>query len=616
MEKHKYSIWQNAKFVIQDFWGWQKKLIIMGVLWIPLKIILPLLVALIPKVIIDIMEQGGGAPQLLMAIPLMTLFAICLYCGEKTADLWVSDSYMRARYRYMIQINEKTIDMDYELLSSAKGKILRAKALKMIENQEASIFEYVLVALLTSALGLISYGGVLASLNPLILVVLVLSYGITWYLHRWVNRYIESRRQEQAENQRRIDYVVYKALDLAAAKDIRLYSLRKWFVDFGKSLIQKEDKIVSQIALRRWTAMAVAALLILLRDGMAYLILIQQVLEGKVAVSDFLVYFTMISTFAEWVSGILQSWADLKLSNSAMNDLRSFWEMEENEKPKAVEAIPNSGEWPCSIELQNVSYTYPESEKETLKDVNLKIEAGERLAVVGLNGAGKTTLIKLICGLFHPTKGRILINGVDIQKFDRDEYFDLFSVIFQDIHLLPTSILTNITMQENGKEDGKRLQKCLKQSGIGSRIEKLPQGLDTLMVKNVNENAYELSGGEMQKLLLARTLYKEAPILILDEPTAALDPVAENELYLQYRDLTEGRTSLFISHRFASTRFCDRIILMDQGGIVEMGTHEELMSQNGLYAEMYQVQSQYYQDEKNKNNESDNEPLNEGGEPV
>ena len=136
------------------------------------------------------------------------------------------------------------------------------------------------------------------------------------------------------------------------------------------------------------------------------------------------------------------------------------------------------------------------------------------------------------------------------------------------------------------------------------------------MVKNVNENAYELSGGEMQKLLLARTLYKEAPILILDEPTAALDPVAENELYLQYRDLTEGRTSLFISHRFASTRFCDRIILMDQGGIVEMGTHEELMSQNGLYAEMYQVQSQYYQDEKNKNNESDNEPLNEGGEPV
>lgn len=616
MEKQKYSIWQNTKFVIQDFWGWQKKLIIMGVLWIPLKIILPLVVALIHKVIIDIMEQGGGAPQLLVAIPVMTLFAICLYCGEKTADLWVSDSYMRARYRYMIQINEKTIDMDYELLSSTKGKILRAKALKMIENQEASIFEYVLVALLTNALGLISYGGVLASLNPLILVVLVLSYGITWYLHRWVNRYIESRRQEQAENQRRIDYVVYKALDLAAAKDIRLYSLRKWFVDFGKSLIQKEDKIVSQIALRRWMAMAVAALLILLRDGMAYFILIQQVLEGKVAVSDFLVYFTMISTFADWVSGILQSWADLKLSNSAMNDLRSFWEMEENEKPKATENIPESKEWPCSIELQNVSYTYPESEKETLKDVNLKIEAGERLAVVGLNGAGKTTLIKLICGLFHPTKGRILINGVDIQKFDRDEYFDLFSVIFQDIHLLPTTILTNITMQENGKEDGQRLQKCLKQSGIGSRIEKLPQGLDTLMVKNVNENAYELSGGEMQKLLLARALYKEAPILILDEPTAALDPVAENELYLQYRDLTEGRTSLFISHRFASTRFCDRIILMDQGGIVEMGTHEELMSQNGLYAEMYQVQSQYYQDDKNKNNESDNEPLNEGGEPV
>lgn len=614
MEKYKYSIWQNTKFVIKDFWGWQKKLIVMGVLWIPLKIILPLLVALIPKVIIDIMEQGGGAPQLLVAVPLMTLFAICLYCGEKTADLWVSDSYMRARYRYMIQINEKTMDMDYELLSSARGKILRAKALKMIENQEASMFEYMLVALLTNALGLISYGGVLASLNPMILVILVLSYGITWYLHRWVNRYIESRRQEQAENQRRIDYVVYKALDLAAAKDIRLYSLRKWFVDFGKNLIKKEDKIVSQIALRRWTAMAVAALLILLRDGTAYWILVRQVLEGKVAVSDFLVYFTMISTFAEWVSGILQSWADLKLSNSAMNDLRSFWEMGEEEKPRATKDIPGSNEWPCSIELQNVSYIYPESEKETLKDVSLKISAGERLAVVGLNGAGKTTLIKLICGLFHPTKGRILINGTDIQKYDRDKYFDLFSVIFQDIHLLPTSIMTNITMQESGKEDGQRLQTCLKQSGIGARIEKLPQGLDTLMVKNVNENAYELSGGEMQKLLLARALYKEAPILILDEPTAALDPIAENELYLQYRDLTEGRTSLFISHRFASTRFCDRIILMDQGRIVEMGTHDQLMEQNGLYAEMYQVQSQYYQKEKEEKKQSEVTPLQAGGE--
>ena len=603
MEKQKYSIWQNAWFVIKDFWGWQKKLVVMGIIRIPLVIILPLVVALIPKVIIDIMEQGGGAPQLVVAIPVMTVIAIFLYCTEKVASLWVDDSYMRARYRYLIRINEKTMDMDYELLSSAKGKILRARALRMLENQAATIFEGMLVALLSNCLGLISYGGVLATLNPWILVVLILSYGVTWYLNRLVNRYIESKRQEQAENQRRIDYVVFKAIDLAAAKDIRLYSLRRWFIDFGKSLIQKENRIVSQIALRRWASMAVAALLILLRDGLAYAILIQQVISGEVPVSDFLVYFTMISTFAEWVSGILQSWANLNLSNSGLNDLRNFWEMEETAKPQKTKPIPPKEEWPCEIELQQVGYTYPESEKETLKGIDLKIHAGERLAIVGINGAGKTTLIKLICGLFHPTQGRILVNGEDIKEYDPNEYFDLFSVIFQDVHLLPTSIVTNITMQERGKEDTGRLEKCLQQSGIASRIERLPEGLETLMVKNVNESAYELSGGETQKLLLARALYKEAPILILDEPTAALDPIAENELYLQYRDLTEGRTSLFISHRFASTRFCDRIILMDQGGIAEVGTHEELMEKGGLYAEMYQVQSQYYQEENQSEGE-------------
>lgn len=602
MNQTKYSIWQNARYVIKDFWGWQKRLIIMSIVRIPLIVVLPLLTAFIPKVIIEIMENGGGAGQLLIAIPIMTLITIILYITEKIAHLWVGDIHMRARYRYLIRINEKTMDMDYEQLSSAKGKVLRAKALNDIDREEATSFMGCSVLLLANLLGFVSYGSVLAMLNPWILVVLLFSYGITWFLNRWVNQYAQSRRTDQANIRRRIDYMVFKALDLTAAKDIRLYSLRQWFTSFGRNLIQKENKIISQIAFRRWISMAVAALLIFLRDGMAYAILIQSVLLGEVSVSDFVVYFTMISTFAEWVSGILQSWSELDMANRGLNDLRAFWEMDDicdtHEKENdEIQPIPDHSQWPCSIELEHVSYTYQESNQETLHDINLTIHPGERLAVVGLNGAGKTTLIKLICGLFHPTTGTIRLNGKDIRYFDRKEYFQLLSVIFQDVHLLPTSILTNITMQEKGTEDTSRLQKCLEQSGILSRIKKLPNGLDTLMVKNVNENAYELSGGEMQKLLLARALYKEAPILILDEPTAALDPIAENELYLKYRNLTEGRTSLFISHRFASTRFCDRIILMDQGRIAEIGTHEELMEKNGLYAQMYRVQSQYYQED-------------------
>ena len=604
MKKQDYSIWQNVVFVIKDFWGWQKILVIMGILRIPLMIFLPLLIALIPKVIIEILEAGGGAPQLLVAIPGMTVIAAGLYVADRVTKLWVEDSSKRAHYRYLVRVNETTIDMDYELLFSAEGKVLRAKALKMLDNQMATYLEQALVLLLGSGLGLIVYGSALALLSPWILVVLCISCVVTFYMNLWVNRYIESRRRVQAENRRRLDYVVFKAMDLAAAKDIRLYSLRSWLVEFGRMLLQKENRIVSQIALRRWCSMAVAALFILLRDGVAYVILIGQVLAGHVAVGDFLVYFTMIATFAEWVALILEAGSYLKLSSSCLSDLRGFWDLGASKTtPKAraqLQPVPEKEQWPCEIELRQVRYTYPESTRETLHGIDLTIKAGEKLAIVGLNGAGKTTLIKLLCGLFHPTEGQILVGGVDIAQMDAEAYFDLISVIFQDVHLLPTSIRTNITMQEKGKEDEKRLEQCLRQSGFGSSIQKLPAGLETMMVKNVNENAYELSGGELQKLLLARALYKKAPLMVLDEPTAALDPLAEAEVYRKFNQITQNKTAVYISHRLSSCRFCDDIVVLHQGRVVQQGSHDALVSQKeGLYFKLWQAQAQYYVHEEN-----------------
>ena len=205
-------------------------------------------------------------------------------------------------------------------------------------------------------------------------------------------------------------------------------------------------------------------------------------------------------------------------------------------------------------------------------------------------------MVKLICGLLHPTEGEIFINGINAVDFARDDYFKLFSVIFQDVHLLPISIAGNITLQQEEQYDKVRLQQCLEQSGLKDKIDRLPNGLNTLMVKNVNEEAVELSGGEVQKLLLARALYKEAPVLILDEPTAALDPIAENDIYMKYSEMTAGKTSVFISHRLASTRFCDRIIFLADGKIAEEGTHSELLALNGEYAKLFEVQSRYYRE--------------------
>lgn len=595
-EKPKYSIFQNAMYIIRDNWKWRPSLIWVGILHIPLKVIVPLLIALIPKIIIDVIEQGGGVQQLLVVVPLLVAGMILLYIAERITMLYTDDSGIRSRFRYQVALDVKTMEMDYEFISNTAGKNLRDKAMKMVQESGAAFFYSDMINLISSALGLISYGSILAMLHPLILVVLAFSYAITWWVNRYVNRYIQSRRDEEAKVFGGMRYMVRKALDFAGAKDIRLYGIQGWFKEVSDHLQSQENEIQISVAKKHILSAAISAVLIFLRDGIAYALLIYKVMQGEISVSDFLVYFTMIATFADWISGILTSYNYLDLESRGFCAYREYLEVESQKENQAGIPIPEKAQWPCDIELQDVSYTYPKSETPTITHVNLKIKAGERVALVGLNGAGKTTLVKLICGLFQPTEGKILINGQDAASFNRDEYFKLFSVIFQDVHLLPVSIAANITLQEEEKQDQARLAKCLQQAGFADKVSRLPAGKDTLLVKNVNEDAYELSGGETQKLLLARALYKEAPMLILDEPTAALDPIAENELYLQYRDMTQERTSIFISHRFASTRFCDRIVLLEQGQIAEEGSHEELMTKNGRYAELFQVQSQYYQE--------------------
>ncbi len=594
-EKPKYSIFQNSMYIIQDNWKWRPSLLWVGVLHIPLKIIVPLLIALVPKIIIDVIESGGGVNQLLLTVPFLVVGMILLYIAERVTSLYIDDSGMRSKFRYQVTMDAKTMELDYEFISSNKGKTLREKAVKMLQDTGAPFFYSDLLMLIASSLGLISYGSVLAMLHPIILVILALSYAMTWWINRYVNRYIQSRRDEEAKVFGGIRYMIKKALDLAGAKDIRLYGMQGWFKEISNQLQKKQNGIQTEVAKRHIASAAISALLIFVRDGVAYALLIYKVIQGEISVSDFLVYFTMIATFADWISGILTSYNYLELESHGFCSYREYMEIEE-QRAKQNTATVEREQWPCEIELRGVSYTYPESDTPTISDVNLKIKAGERVALVGLNGAGKTTLVKLMCGLFKPTQGEVLINGRSATEFNKEEYFKLFSIIFQDVHLLPVSIATNITLQQEEEQDQKRLETCLQQSGFAEKINNLPQGKDTLLVKNVNEDAYELSGGEMQKLLLARALYKEAPILILDEPTAALDPIAENELYLQYKDMTQDRTSVFISHRFASTRFCDRIILLEQGQIAEEGSHEELMQKNGRYAELFRVQSQYYQE--------------------
>jgi ABC-type multidrug transport system fused ATPase/permease subunit len=260
--------------------------------------------------------------------------------------------------------------------------------------------------------------------------------------------------------------------------------------------------------------------------------------------------------------------------------------------------IPDKSNWPPKIEFCNVSYKFEDAQEMTLKNINLTINPGENIALVGHNGAGKTTLVKLLCGLYHPTEGKILIAGHAIDEYNLEEYHTLLSTIFQDPYTLPLSIAANIACVSEELTDYNKVRDCLKKSGLFRDVDKLKEKERTYISQTFREDGVELSGGMQQKLMLARAMYKDAPILVLDEPTAALDPIAESSMYEEYDKISKNKSSIFISHRLASTKFCDRIIYLENGQILESGTHEELMNMNGRYAGIFQVQSQYYKNEE------------------
>ncbi|MBR5868534.1 MAG: ABC transporter ATP-binding protein, partial [Clostridia bacterium] len=324
----------------------------------------------------------------------------------------------------------------------------------------------------------------------------------------------------------------------------------------------------------------------------AYGYLIHLVSTGAIGIGDFVLYFGAVTGFSGFVGRIVFDMNQLNYANLLMNDLRAFLDNSDEPDPADPAPLPDG---PFSVEFRNVTFSYPGSAP-VLQDFSLSIASGEKIALVGVNGAGKTTIVKLLCGFYRPDSGEILLNGISIQNYRKKDLYSLFSAVFQDIFILPFTLAENISMVTLDQTDMPRVETCLRQVGLWDTIAAYPEGPRSFMLKEVMDGIV-LSGGQNQKLLMARALYKDAPFLILDEPTAALDPIAESETYQQFHTLTGNKTALYISHRLASTRFCDRIVFLSDGVAAEVGTHEELMSLGGAYAEMFDIQSHYYKEE-------------------
>lgn len=339
------------------------------------------------------------------------------------------------------------------------------------------------------------------------------------------------------------------------------------------------------------------ALFVAARDILAYGILTAGVLNGSFSIAEFTLGLGVVTGLAEWFENIRYYISFLLEGNLMICEYRKMMDYPNRFLREEGMSVPAS--WYRQlpeITFQNVSFHYEEDGEEILKDISFSIRPGERIALVGNNGAGKTTLVKLLCGFYHPTGGKILIGGHSIEELNLDEYHDLLAVIFQDVNSIPISIACNVSGCAEEETDLEKVRVCLRRAGLRKDVEALEKKELTNLTQTFDPDGIQLSGGMMQKLMLARCLYKDAPLLVLDEPTAALDPIAESNMYEEYKTATQGKAALFISHRLASTKFCDKILFLENGRIVETGTHDELLQKNGKYAEVFAVQSQYYKE--------------------
>lgn len=389
---------------------------------------------------------------------------------------------------------------------------------------------------------------------------------------------------------RRLWYLVKEMRDLGAAKDIRLYGMIDWLRQVFKDNLTARMRLHTKRSRYQYLFLVIINLVNTAFTGFIYYYLIMRYLTGTIDISGFILYFGLITGFNSWLMSVVDGIEELHRILLNIDDLRSFHGIPDRLRENIVgkDADPEN-----SIRFEHVSFGY-QKDKYVMRDMNFYIEPGEKIAIVGLNGAGKTTLVKLLCGLYTPNEGHIYIGGREVREFDREELFGKIAVVFQDIYILPTTIERNITLSD--KTDSQKLENVLQLSGLKDKVNVLPRKEKTVLVKSVLEEAVELSGGEMQKLALARALYKGGELFVLDEPTAKLDPLAENEMYIKYNTLTKGKTSIFISHRLSSTRFCDRILFLQDGMITECGTHDELMALGGAYANMFETQSHYYRE--------------------
>ncbi len=565
--------------------------------YVVLKVTVPLIESAIPAMAIALLSGGNAVRYVSGICGLILLLTLARSLGVVSENR-VSIGYIGTRLEiFMKNLLEKSLKMDFCNVEPAKKQKKLSKGAQAISTNWVGVEGLTRNSfdLFCSMFGFLTYGTIVFSIHWSILLLILVITGVDFLLNRHAIHYSDGLSDTRYQAVRTNAALTQQANSLSYGKDIRIYHVEHWFHSVFEEQIKILKRCFSKQELRWYFPTLVEQVSGWLRNLILYTILVKQVLDGSITVAEFTFYIGVVSSFAIWthglvskISGVMSTSVESGYYKDAM-EIRNVFRHGSGVKPDLTA--------PVSIEFRDVSFRYEEGDENILSHLSFRIEAGQKIALVGNNGAGKTTIVKLICGFYMPVEGEVLVNGISTREYDMDEYGKLISPVFQDGFISAFTVAANIAGGTPRKIDRERVRECLKKAGIWEKIDSLEKKEDTYFSQVLDQGGVEFSGGEIQKLLIARALYKAGRLLVLDEPTSALDPLAESQIYQKYNEMTKEKTALFISHRLASTRFCDEILYLEHGKVVERGTHEELFRRGGAYAKMFEIQSHYYKKE-------------------
>lgn len=591
----KYSVIRNIIYCLNNTAKCHFLLLCWCVLKILVDTLIPILTTILPKSVIEMVTAEQSLYELVVAI-LVFMGSLAILSG---ADIFLTKFIYHQKFRmntfYLKRVALKGLTTDYINQENGLFRKLQTESFMCCNGNYSplsNIYE-TLIKFCTSILGLSVFGAMLIQVHWGIIIFLIITTTISYFLNQKIITWTAANNKERIDYQQRINYINNISGDIRSAKDIRLYKMTVWFSDTYNKNMKGIAGWYKRLTHKLFGVAVYDSGLALIRESIAYLYLLYPIWNGQITVAEFVMYLSVVTGFSAWLGNIFSQLSSLNQINLKINYFRSYLEYPEtfNRKNGLISPANNC---PKVIELKNVSYRYEGAEQDTLQNINLRIIPSEHIAIVGLNGAGKTTLVKLVCGLIDPTKGQVLYDGIDIRDYNRVEFYRLFSAVFQQFSVMPVTIAEIVSETTPETINYEKVKSCLTVAGLWNKTEHLTNGVNSQFGKTIYDDGIEFSSGEIQKLLLARAMYKSAPIMLLDEPTAALDPIAESTLYGNYNQISSQKTTVFVSHRLASTSFCDRIILIENGRICEEGSHNELLKQNGKYSMLFEMQAKYY----------------------